>query len=68
MAEHLIKVGADIQATSISSRDNAIHIAASFVRPEILQPLLEKGVDYTHSLTFTVEILVFVQLALQVLI
>lgn len=42
----LIDHGADVNNANKSSRDSAIHFAANFDRPEILEMLLRKGADY----------------------
>ena len=47
MAVRLIECGTDINASNISSHENAIHFVGSFDRPELLPLLLEKGADYT---------------------
>ena len=47
VAEHLIKLGADVDATNKSSRDTAVLFAASFDRTEILECLLQKGAIHT---------------------
>lgn len=47
VVKRLIELGADANSANISSRDSAIHFAASFDRPEILKLLLDKGADYT---------------------
>ena len=43
----LIELGADVNNANIGSRDSALHFAASFDRPEILQLLLDAKADYT---------------------
>ncbi|KAK4693752.1 hypothetical protein P7C71_g3701, partial [Lecanoromycetidae sp. Uapishka_2] len=43
----LIDLGADVNAANISSRDSALHFAAAFDRPTILEMLLDKQADYT---------------------
>lgn len=47
IAECLIQHGADVNAANMSSRDSAIHFAASFDRPKLLPLLLDRGADYT---------------------
>ena len=47
VAKELIDLGADINASNISSRESSVHFAVSFDRHEILQILLEKKVDHT---------------------
>ena len=46
-ARRLIDLGADVNASNLSSRESAIHFAAIFSRHEILSLLLERGTDYT---------------------
>lgn len=41
----LIELGADVNNANLSSRDSALHFAASFDRPAILKMLLDKGAD-----------------------
>lgn len=43
----LIDLGADVNNANLSSRDTALHFAASFDRPQILKMLLDKRADYT---------------------
>ena len=47
VARCLIELGADVNAANISSRDSALHFAASFCVPQLLPLLLERGADYT---------------------
>ncbi len=46
-ARRLIELGANVNATNLSSRDSAIHFAVLFDRHEIIPLLLERGADYT---------------------
>ncbi len=45
-AERLIELGADVNATKISSCNNSLHIAVTYNHFEIIPLLLAKGVDY----------------------
>lgn len=46
-ARRLIELGANVNASNLSSHESAIHFAVSFSRHEILSLLLERGADYT---------------------
>ena len=46
-ARRLIDLGADVNASNLSSRESAIHFAVIFNRHEILSLLLERGADYS---------------------
>ena len=46
-ARRLIELGANVNASNLSSRDSAIHFAVSFDCHEIIPLLLEHGADYT---------------------
>ncbi len=46
-AHRLIELGANVNATNLSSRESAIHFAVLFDRHEIIPLLLERGADYT---------------------
>ena len=46
-ARRLIELGANVNATNLSSRQSAIHIAVLFDRHELIPLLLERGADYT---------------------
>lgn len=46
-ARGLIDLGADVNASNLSSRESAIHFAVIFSRHEKLSLLLERGADYT---------------------
>lgn len=46
-ARRLIELGANVNASNLSSRDSAIHFAVAFNRYEMIPLLLEAGADYT---------------------
>lgn len=46
-ARRLIELGANVNASNLSSRDSAIHFAVAFNRHETIFLLLERGADYT---------------------